>query len=70
MKFFEGEIKTLSDKDWEFIADRLALKTTLKEVLQRGKQYTFKNHISIKKKKRLKKKINESKIKSKKKTLL
>lgn len=52
MKFFEGEIKTLSDKDWEFIADRLALKTTLKEVLQRGKQYTFKNHISIKKKKK------------------
>lgn len=67
MKFFEGEIKTLSDKDWEFIANRLALKITLKEVLQRGRQYTFKNHISIKKKKRsLKKKINESKIKSKK----
>ena len=33
MKFFEGEIKTLSDKDWEFIANRLALKITLKEVL-------------------------------------
>ena len=35
MKFFEGEIKTLSDKDWELIANRPTLKTTLKEVLQK-----------------------------------